>query len=404
MSVTGHEIDTHNSAVARRAMIVGIVLNAIGPLGVWSMPLILAAFGHSLALNNTGAGMLASAALTGACIMALLQAMLFRVLPQRALAMACFGALLLAYSGLAMPLTFASALCLMFLLGLGMGGLLVLSLNAAEASEQISRVSAAGLVSQAGISAAIAWVVSHYVGEQADHVLVALLVTITAASLVVLPWVPKGPSSLARRDRNTPAVSSTIVIALIAWGFANFAAGGFWPLTERIGAANGISASEIGQAIAYSSLAGIAGGGAAMLLGRAFDLPIAILVIGIGTAATLGGVVTSTSAAGFALAMISFGFLWNFGPPYQLPVISETDGTGNGMAWAILFMKVSMAAGPLAYGPLADAYGFRAAGLLAIATSIVSAGLFLAVLAMKRSEAGQDTHNDANPCAMESDL
>src|SRR5262249_36510981 len=139
-----------------RQAFAGAWLCMIAPQGVLMMPLIVGGFARRMHLTNTSAGLLATAALTGCCLMALVQALLFRILPQRRITAVCIGALFIAYVLLLADVSYSLALPIMLLLGLGVGGLLVLSMTAAEHSGEQTRVVSLGFIGQGSLAAGLA--------------------------------------------------------------------------------------------------------------------------------------------------------------------------------------------------------------------------------------------------------
>lgn len=367
------------SRVNRQA-VLGVVFNTIGPLGVWLMPLIIGLLSHRFTLTNTEAGYLASSALFGACSMAFVQALFYKILRQRRVAVLSLGLLVAAYLLLLLQPSFAAALAIMLILGLGMGGLLVVGMTAGAKSGLVTQVAGAGLIGQASVSAVIAFIVSHFSADSVTTLLPVFLAATTLIGFRVVPWVSVAAIKPSHETAKASRPSSALILSITGFGLINFASGGFWPFIERAGAQAGLSAAEIGQAISFSSLSAIAGAGFAILLGRRAGTMIPLLAIGVGTFAAVMGIVTGTSVWSFSAAMILFGFLWNLGPPCQLPVIARADQAGNAMAISILVLKVSMAAGPLVYGPLADHYGFRAVGICAGIAALLSSLLFVKVL------------------------
>lgn len=372
-------VESKTSWLNRQA-VAGAVCNIVGPLGVWLMPLIIGLLSHRYALTNTQAGYLASSALFGACAMAFVQALFYKILRQRRVATLSLILLAAAYLLLLVQPSFAVANAIMLMLGLGMGGLLVVGMTAAARSGLIARVAGAGLIGQASFSAALAFIVSHFSPDGGTTLLPVLLAATTLAGFCVLPWITVEAIKPSHDAAKAGRPSSALVMSFTGFGLINFASGGFWPLTERAGAAAGLSAFEVGQAVSLSSLSAIAGAGFAILLGRMAGTIGPALAIGVGTVVAVMGIVMGTTLWSFSAAMILFGFLWNLGPPCQLPIIAAADRAGNSMAISILVLKVSMAAGPLVYGPLADNFGFRSAGICASVAALVSSALFIKVL------------------------
>lgn len=363
-------------------------LSTIAPQGVWMMPLIVGSFASRIPMSNSAAGLLATTALVGACIMALVQALFFRVLPPRLTTWLCLGALGIAYGGFALAPGYGLALALMGLMGIGLGGLLVVAMTTAVETGRQTEVIALGGIGQGALSALLAWLVSMGGENGALTLLPFLLLATCVSGLGAVSGVSKVPAVSAhvesRPGHDRQAKNHwPILLALGGWGLINFSNGGFWPLIERSAEADGLSIATISLGMSYTSIASIVAAVMALVLARRLGLTLPILISGLGTVVAIMGIVWSPTSNSFAAGMVLFGLLWSLGPAYQLVVVAEADHTGNSMAWSILVMKVSMAIGPVIYGVIADHMDYFAAGLVSSAAAVLSTALF--VMSLMRS-------------------
>ena len=379
---------------ATKKIIASALLATIAPQGVWMMPLIVGSFAGRIEMSNSGAGLLASVALLGACLMALAQALLYRLARQRMVTGACLVALIVAYGGLMLTPSYGLGLLLMGILGLGMGGLLVIAMTAAAQTGKQTQVIALGFVGQGALAAALAWAVSLVSETEAVTWLPLLLLGTAVAGLAAIPGIPNAPMAETRRivDTDAPGLEAVgrwpLILALAAWGLINFSNGGFWPMIERTAAADGFANADISRAMSMTSMAGLVAALGTLVIGRRFGLRWPIILTGLGTVVSIMAIVWTPTLPTFNGAMILFGLLWSVGPAYQLPVVAEADSAGSGMAWSILVMKASMAVGPVIYGALADYSGYVLAGVVSSIAAGVSTLLFIAaLLASRRAQA-----------------
>src|SRR5262249_41181446 len=151
-------------------------------------------------------------------------ALLFRILPQRRITAVCIGALFIAYVLLLADVSYSLALPIIWLLGLGVGGLLVLSMTAAEHSGEQTRVVSLGFIGQGSLAAGLAWTVSLFSGHAAETCLAILLAATALAGTAALPAMPT--QAITSRQRTSVSVGSgvnvSILLVLLAWGLINF--------------------------------------------------------------------------------------------------------------------------------------------------------------------------------------
>lgn len=357
-------------------------LSTIAPQGVWMMPLIVGSFATRIEMSNSGAGLLASTALLGACLMALLQALFFRVIRPRKTAWLCLVALSASYIGFALAPGYAAGVFLMAVMGIGIGGLLVVAMTTAVETGRQTEVIALGGIGQGAVSALLAWLVSMAGDNGALTILPLLLLATSILGLAAVggvskvPVLPEPPVVVAD-EHNRARSHWPMLLALAGWALINFSNGGFWPMIERSAEADGLSLATISQAMSYTSIASMAAAGMALLLARRLGLTLPIVVCGLGTVVSIMAIVWNPTPDSFAYAMVLFGLLWSLGPAYQLVAIADADTNGNGMAWSILMMKVAMAIGPVVYGAIADSAEYFAAGIVSSVAALLSTLLFV---------------------------
>jgi predicted MFS family arabinose efflux permease len=94
-----------------------------------------------------------------------------------------------------------------------------------------------------------------------------------------------------------------------------------------------------------------------------------------------------SSVGSLIVALTAFGFVWNFGPSYQLSLVSELDPSGRGMSLAVLAMKLAMAIAPACYGLLARNWSYRTASILAALMATFSTLVFVVLSRQCESKA-----------------
>jgi predicted MFS family arabinose efflux permease len=368
-----------------------IWLGAIGPQGIYMMPLIIGGLASRFHLGPAQSGFAASAALSGACVAAVFQAIVIRTLSWRVMAIAIAIVASAAYLSLAAHPSFELSLAALFFAGLGMGVLLILGLTAVGDSPARARGIGFIFGIQAGISVMISLAVSVGNAAMSDTALLRLLAAATLTAVLVAPLLPSKPSpapAVVSRDAGVDAGSwISLTLALLAWGAINFANGGFWPLVERIAVSNGNSTLIVDRAISIAIFASVLGGFAAGTLGERLGRLAPLILVGVLTASSVLVVAMGSSVGSLIVALTAFGFVWNFGPSYQLSLVSELDPSGRGMSLAVLAMKLAMAIAPACYGLLARNWSYRTASILAALMATFSTLVFVVLSRQCESKA-----------------
>jgi len=391
--VTEADGRTGFASLAAAAVLGPVWVCVVSAQGTLMLPLIVGELSKSLSLSTSSAGMFATAALLGATAGAGVQVLVIRQLSWRKMAIATILTLMAAFAVLAIRPGYAVSLACVATLGFGMGGGLSLANAAMADSGQQTRAVGLALGLMGLVGSVLAWLKPIVTTAQSDMGFYLMLIVVGVSGLVaarsLADTAPKVRTSLSDQV-STPVIGRSFFVALLAWGTINFASGGFWPLFERIGAANEFDAEAVDHAISLSLLFSTIGGFAAVALGRRLGLTTPLLLTGLLTAVSVFAISAGSSLPAYTAALCVFGFLWNFGPPYQLPVVAAVDPTGRGMPAAIMSMKVFMAIGPFAYGLIAERLGFAfAGGLAALIATIATVAMVLLVRSLK-SRNGHD--------------
>lgn len=353
------------------------------------MPLLVGSMANRLDLAATQTGLLASAAMLGASLAAALQILVIRRVRWRSMALFLLAMQALGYASLATRPGYALALLAMAGLGAGFGGLLGLGQAAMAETAHQTRALGLTLALMGVVGSGLAGVAGLLGSDFARlALLIAVCVFAAPAAFQLQEPVPR-QSTLPGAAQGRRIGGVRFLLAVLAYGLMNLANGGFWPLVERMAVAAHRPAGLVNEAVSLALLASTGGGLAALILGPRVGLFAPIMVTGFLTAACVIGIAASLAPSIFVSALVLFGFLWNFGPAYQLPAITAVDPEGRGMPAAVLAMKLCMAVGPVSYGLIAERAGYLAAGITAagaaLAASLLLASLVVGVPAARPS-------------------
>lgn len=376
-----HPSEARVARLSDPALLTPLWLGVVGPQGVLMMPLIVGNLAERLHLSAASAGLEASAALTGACIAGAVLTVILRTVSWRRLGVVLTVSLCAGYGVLMAHPLHAVSLMAMFAVGLGMGGLLALAMTAAADSSLQTRATGLLFGVQGAVGAVLAAFAPAMTKAAGDRGLFLLLAAVGATTFAVAPALASravaGPAREQLAQGRTRVAWRMLAAALAAWGAINFASGGFWPLIERIAAADGQSASSISDAISLSLFVGITGGLAATVISTRFGRIGPLALIGAATIASTLVLIAHPPPLTFAVALCIFVFVWNMGPAYQLSVVAEVDTTGRSMPLALLAMKICMAVAPAVFGLLVDRNGYARAGALAVSVAALSTVIFV---------------------------
>lgn len=396
-SSSGHAPPTAAEPFLSLAVLGPVWLCVVAAQATLMMPLLVGHLATRLGLTPAQTGLLASAAMVGASLAAGSQILLIRRLRWRSMAVVLLAVQALGYASLAADPGYTLALLAMAGLGMGFGGLLGLSQAAMAETAHQTRALGLTLALMGIVGSGMAAIVG---ALPSDAAWLTVLIGVCVLAVPSALWLRNpAPAGAPARQSNGGQIGRTrFLLAVFAYGLMNLANGGFWPLVERIAVAAHHSPALINQAVSLALLASTGGGIAALVLGPRAGLFLPIVFTGVATAACLVGIAAPLPPFVFSVSLVCFGFLWNFGPAYQLPAITTVDPEGRGMPAAVLAMKLFMAIGPFAYGLIAERAGYLIAGSVAAAASL-GATLLLASLVAGRAAAPRplSTVQDAPP-------
>lgn len=211
------------------------------------------------------------------------------------------------------------------------------------------------------------------------------LAIIAFISLICVKWLPE--KALVQIDNSATELNTNSEkqqpthsnfykwLPVVGVLFYFIAQGAIWAYIERMGAAVGFSAQDIGVALGICSIFGALGGGLAAFLdirfGRFKPLTIAAII-------SISGLVillTEFNLFYYGIAAAMFNFGWNYTYPYQLTAIRSIDPTARLVSVAVAMQTFGLAIGPVLAGLLIVDNNYDLAKWLAI--FLISSALIL---------------------------
>jgi hypothetical protein len=209
-------------------------------------------------------------------------------------------------------------------------------------------------------------------------VYVVFAVTIALAGL--LTWLLPAGIAAARVPDDPETSSPTPVaggarVALAGQAVYFLAMAALWTFYEGIGTASALGMDRIGDALAASAVAGLAGAGAAVLFGMRVQ---SLSALAAGTALSAAAALMlsgGTDALRFMVSACLFNFAWNFTFPYQMAILARFDRTGTIAVSSLLVQLGGLAIGPALAALLLVRASYEA--MLAACTAMFVLGLAL---------------------------
>lgn len=208
-----------------------------------------------------------------------------------------------------------------------------------------------------------------------------MLAGLSASGLIALFAHPsRGRVRGAMHAVEFDAAGSVILTLVVLFGALLFfmSQGGMWTFIERIGAGGGLSGAEIGEALALSSLCGIAGAlGAKALSGWAGPV-LAFAFVLIGDLLCVGMLYSSVRFPVFIAASCLFIFLWSLGLPLMLVQCNSLDSSGRLVILLYAVGKLGYMVGPVVMGLLVRGADFS--WVLAATVVMSSLGMIVSIV------------------------
>jgi len=275
--------------------------------------------------------------------------------------------------------SFMALMALRLVCGLGCGVVLSIAFtglcHAPDPARQFGLYVLAQLLLQALLLAVLPDVIA---ASGMRGVYVVFAVTIALAGL--LTWLLPAGIAAARVPDDPETSSPTPVaggarVALAGQAVYFLAMAALWTFYEGIGTASSLGMDRIGDALAASAVAGLAGAGAAVLIGMRVP---SLSALAAGTALSAASALMlsgGTDALRFMVSACLFNFAWNFTFPYQMAILARFDRTGTIAVSSLLVQLGGLALGPALAALLLVRASYDA--MLAACTAMFVLGLAL---------------------------
>lgn len=201
--------------------------------------------------------------------------------------------------------------------------------------------------------------ITHVFGMAGIYGALALLCALALMLLVPAPMPALNEEESASAQAST-SLGTWVMVAAVFLFFC--AIGTYWAFIERAGAQTGMTSDEVGEWLAVSNVAALAGSVAAPWFCRRFG-ERTVLLFGSGLVALVpaGLLWGNGGALGYLTDLFLFVVLWNLLMIVQMALLGRWDPTGRAVSLTPAAQGLGLALAPLAAGGVAAQYGFIAA-------------------------------------------
>ena len=357
----------------RARVVIGLIgLGLSGGLNLNVVPLMTGAFVDELGLDASQVGTVLTVQVTIGAIVGILLSTRMHWVAARAAGLASNAAVVAAALGYATATGLPMLYAISVVMGCAFGVLGVCSAATIATVDRVDRIAALVSVGISVLVVGLTVALAHAVGVGGRHALFlvdALCVAVSTAFLFALP------ERHAPRAADSPLPLLRTMVAPIVWVsvFLNIGSNGVWTFGERIGAALGLSAENVGDVLALSTVLAMCGGAAAAAVARRnrerMWAMVGVVAYGLANAA----VAFAPGSAFYVVANTVQAFFFVFSIPFLTAVAIALDGSGGLAAAAGGWSTLIGAGAPMLAGYLIERGGFASLGWLALATTALAA-------------------------------
>jgi DHA1 family inner membrane transport protein len=359
-----------------RAITAATVLGTIGALTILVMPGFLGVMVEAFGFNDRQLGLLASvqiftnAIATGVTTVAISR-INWRLLGLAAMVILAAGNVL----SILMP-GFSGILVARCIAGIGEGIAIAVCFSALGITRDPDRSFGIYLVFALIFSAVVLYIFPIVFAWGGHRLVFYSLTGLSLAGVLLLPWLsPQSPERKTHSHHHLPLPYKLVGVGLAMVTFFFIGQGAVWSYLERMGAARAIDPETVSAALSLSALAGIAGAGIAMLLGKKVRRSVSITVGVVAQVISMLMLASEFDEKGFIAAVMIFNFSWNLCQPYLSGVMSELDPEGRVVVLMGSLQTIGVAVGPLIASMTMGSGEYQLICYLGIGTVLISLAL-----------------------------
>lgn len=326
-----------------------IAVGTVGAMIIWIVPGFVALAAAQAHLDDQQVGYVASWDINAAAALMAVSVLLLRRLPWRALVAMALTLIVAGNLCTALCHAYGPIIAARVIAGAGEGLAIGVAFAALGQAGNPDRAFAIYLVSGGAACAGILLVLPGLQQNFGPEPLFLGFAGLAALTSIGLPWFPTRVSA----SRSMPTAGGTINVRLALSGltavFLYFMAqGALWSYFDRIGQANAVASSDIGHALAVSTLAGIGGALLAAVMPARFGRRWPLLLSAAVSVISFVILLSHLTAWTLLLAGVLLIFAWNFSQPLFSGLCCEADPEGRVVCAMGSIQTVGYGLGPAA--------------------------------------------------------
>lgn len=355
---------------------VAAIMTAVGIAFFNVMPLALGTIAEQLGFDNQQIGLIASSYMAGFTIVSVALIAFARRVSWRS-SCAVFAAVqIVSFIGSTQLQSLSGLLTVLFLAGLGGGGLFGIATISLLDTRNPDRSLGIGTFAQVTLPALIVLVLPiAIIPVWGFSGLMLTLALLPAISMLLLPWIVRRSEKTAQQEERHKdwAPAENVIPALGGALVFHTSAAALWAFYERLGNASSIAPETVGAVLSVALLAGGAGSLVPIFLHERVGRLTPILVAGITQIACLIGLLLRPEAA-YLIAGPVFMFAWTVSIIFQLGNVAELDASGRYVSAIPAVLGIAAILGPTVGGAILADDNF-ARLLVVVGALIVMSGL-----------------------------
>ncbi len=355
-----------------------IWLCAVGGVFGNISPFFYGVLAEQIVLTGTHVGYVAGAELLGMCLCSL--AVSFFLIRWRLKVLLLIAASAASVCNLITPFaeSFVELLVIRFLSGfMGSGLIYSIAFGLVTRQNNPDRLIALGLLVQVSLSSALLFSFPHIASSFNWRLIAYIVGAIYASTLLLLPLLPERIAPYVTCGLSWRINDSSIsTIKLLSALFLFYISiGTTWPFVALIAKDSGLSDTIVGSGLGIGLLIGACGGLVVALLGMRYGRigPLSISLLGMGISFVLFGDVLSSTMFFVAIAILCF--FWDYGQPYLLAAIGDSDNSGRFSVLIPAVVGLGYSLGSTISGYLIPVIGLNYIAMSGVAFLVLSGSL-----------------------------
>ncbi len=371
---------TGQSSLSLMMIVATCLVSAVSAVMFNILPLFLGAAADAHNLSDLQLGLLGSAGLLGATLVALTSIVWVRRVNWRVLSGIAFGmtvVLLVIYASIQ---SFYGMLGLQFLIGCCLGSTFSLVLCLIGDVPHPDSLFAFKSFAEIGLGCFLMYLLPRMVMPSWGFPGILISIAVVVAVLAVfIPFLPcRAMDTVATSPKTAGNKLTWVALSALFLFFGAMA--GFWAFLERIGVDAGLSQADVSTAIVASMVVGLVATLIGGIIGDRFGRTIFLLACAVLLGVGMLLLAQPLTVLLYLAASCIFSFGWNYIMPYQMAIIGEADSSGRLIVLIAVALTLGGAFGPALMGLVKTGSSYTPIFVVTAVAVVASTILFILVV------------------------